>query len=714
MKEKIKVFLFIIGLLFVVPFAANAEELPGARSATNEAGDVFLGGNYIEIGISKGGSFGTSAAAPESFKSHATSATNYRLGLLSDGDGWDVGNVPTTGDFFLPGTPEERFILSYKIDGNTYDHNQADRVGKYWNSPIQTLEAKDESDISNGLLKAVITGITKENVKVEITYSFGVNDKYYLTDVKITNLGDKDITDVRFTRSFDPDQDADKYSQYNTYNKVICNPDSTQEGSNTNYAMVVARGSVTHDGYFFVSFDNRARASRGVSFSPNSAYLDGLWIEKTEGLPTSSTEDDLKMSSENINGYTLEDNAIALTFNIGTLKKDKNSTMQYYSSLDPNVLDSITDILKAVSAEIKTYTDNKIEIQTKEGYEYSIDGGETWQETGIFDNLEPGKEYTILSRIRATETNEASEPEETTVTTKNSSPKTPDIKAVSVTEDSITVQKVENYEYSIDGGKTWQNESTFIDLKPNTEYEIIARYAETSDTMYGTLTQTIKIKTDVKEQTILDNLSNVDVSIDLDNDLPIITINKGILYESVKNDEDIKQAVENNNDVNIEFVVQNLDIDDETFEMIEKNLNNEEKIAFNIDATIKLYVNNNYVKDIVNPSENITFKIDIPNEYIKENRKFYIIRTHTDESGRIEVERLEDADSNDSTITIVSNKFSSFTITYTDNIESIPNLSETTNPQTGDNIMFYFSMLGLSIIGLAGTGLYTKKKLFNK
>ena len=262
--------------------------------------------------------------------------------------------------------------------------------------------------------------------------------------------------------------------------------------------------------------------------------------------------------------------------------------------------------------------------------------------------------------------------------------------------------------------KTWQNESTFIDLKPNTEYEIIARYAETSDTMYGTLTQTIKIKTDVKEQTILDNLSNVDVSIDLDNDLPIITINKGILYESVKNDEDIKQAVENNNDVNIEFVVQNLDIDDETFEMIEKNLNNEEKIAFNIDATIKLYVNNNYVKDIVNPSENITFKIDIPNEYIKENRKFYIIRTHTDESGRIEVERLEDADSNDSTITIVSNKFSSFTITYTDNIESIPNLSETTNPQTGDNIMFYFSMLGLSIIGLAGTGLYTKKKLFNK
>ena len=33
------------------------------------------------------------------------------------------------------------------------------------------------------------------------------------------------------------------------------------------------------------------------------------------------------------------------------------------------------------------------------------------------------------------------------------------------------------------------------------------------------------------------------------------------------------------------------------------------------------------------------------------------------------------------------------------------------NPQTGDNIMFYISLLGLSIIGLVGAEIYTKKKL---
>ena len=54
-------------------------------------------------------------------------------------------------------------------------------------------------------------------------------------------------------------------------------------------------------------------------------------------------------------------------------------------------------------------------------------------------------------------------------------------------------------------------------------------------------------------------------------------------------------------------------------------------------------------------------------------------------------------------------------------VGSIPHLSKyiltgsiTENPQTIDNIMNYISILGLSMIGLIGTGLYTKKKLFNK
>lgn len=371
MKRKLSKILLAMVLSFAIPYTISADEMPGARSATNEYGDVFLGGNYIEIGISKGGSFGTSSSAPESFKSHATEATNYRLGFLTDADGWNVGEEQTTGDFFLPGSPEERLILSYKIGEEVYDNNQADRQEEYWDSPIQPLEVKDESDLEQGILKAVVTGITKENVKIEITYSFKVDDTYYSTSVTITNLGEEDITDVRFTRSFDPDQDHDIYGEFDTYNKVICNPDSDQEGSSTNYAMVVARGAITYDGYFFIAFDNRARASRGVDFSPTSAYEEGLWEEKTEGLPTYATEESLAISEEDTNGYILEDDAIALTFNLNTLKSNINTTLNYFSSLSPDVIKSALEIVTNEAGKVKV-----VEPEEPNSYGAEIDNSD--------------------------------------------------------------------------------------------------------------------------------------------------------------------------------------------------------------------------------------------------------------------------------------------------------------------------------------------------
>ena len=200
----------------------------------------------------------------------------------------------------MPGSPEERYTVSYKINGVLYDHNIAERVDGLWDNPIKMPETRDESDLDKGILKAVVSGITKENIKVDFTYSFEVDDKYYLTEVKITNLSDKEINNIRFLRSFDPDQDVAIYNTYETYNKVICNPNSENEGSDSNYAMVVARGEQSLDGFFFVSFDNRARVSRGVSFSPDSAYLDGLWVSDPS-IPTYSTEEMIELSKSNSN-----------------------------------------------------------------------------------------------------------------------------------------------------------------------------------------------------------------------------------------------------------------------------------------------------------------------------------------------------------------------------------------------------------------------------
>ena len=337
----------IVAILPVNILLANAEEpssvLPGARVETNDYGDVFLGGNYIEVGISKHGSFGTSTG-PKTGGWHKPS-NQSGIGLLSDEDGWNVGEPSATGDFFLPGTKEERWILAYKKDGRTYEHHIADRNDGAMGSWLEEPRVVDASDLANGKLKAIVTGITNQNVKIVITYSFDVNDLFYTTDVEIINVGTSAIENVRFVRSFDPDQDADMHGEFDTYNKVICNPVSDRPGGTDNYALVVARGGETLSGYFFLAFDNRARASWDDPLSPGSAYSSFLWDTASVTEKTFATDEAVAMDKSNLNGYTLEDGLIALTFNIGSLSANGSTTLQYMSSLDPDVQGSLQKVL---------------------------------------------------------------------------------------------------------------------------------------------------------------------------------------------------------------------------------------------------------------------------------------------------------------------------------------------------------------------------------
>lgn len=351
--------------------------MPGARSEYNSnTGDVFLGGNYIEVGISKHGSFGTSTC-PQTDQNWHPHASASGLGLTSDGDGWDVGEAPVTGDFFLPGSPEERWGLAYKLDDTAYQYLVADRNGVFTGSWSVQPTVQDASDIPNGQLKAVITGKTTHGVEITITYSFGVNDKFYTTKVDIVNKSGKELTDVRFMRSFDPDQDQQTQRTYNTYNKVICNPVIGKAGGSDNFSMVVARGAKTLAGFFFLAFDNRARASRGVDFAPSSLYLPGLWDSAPVTTLTYADEEGIALTSEmvsasNTNGYIGEDNAIALTFQIGTLANGVSDSLEYSSSLDPNVEEALSAILNAsVNYEKDTLTG------LEAGVTYSITAGES-------------------------------------------------------------------------------------------------------------------------------------------------------------------------------------------------------------------------------------------------------------------------------------------------------------------------------------------------
>ncbi|MBR1738819.1 MAG: hypothetical protein IJ737_00880 [Ruminococcus sp.] len=345
--------------------SASADEaLPGAHSCSNEEGDVFLGGNYMEVGISKAGSFGTEGFLPEDAEGwHNLDKYSGRVGLMVDGDGFDVGEESTTGDFFLPGTPEERHSLAYSID-DEFKYNYAAYLNHNdWIDPIQELTTVDTSDVENGQLSAVTTGITADNIKIEQTISFGVNDKYFKISVVVTNLNDFAVDNVRYVRSVDPDMDEDIYDTFHTYNKVICNPNSNIPYTPNQCALVVAKGPTTLKGFFYAAFDKNARASilYGLNTKPYGTdyYGNPIWYNNDE-LPTTPSDEAIELTREmlddgNLNGYLYRDSGVALTFNWDTIEAGGSRKAVVYESLDPDVITALANVSKDTEGLSKVY-----------------------------------------------------------------------------------------------------------------------------------------------------------------------------------------------------------------------------------------------------------------------------------------------------------------------------------------------------------------------
>jgi hypothetical protein len=64
--------------------------LPNAVRSSTSAGQVYLGGSYIELGINRNGYFGTSGANPAGFTGRRTGSG---IGLVGDADGFGIGKI---------------------------------------------------------------------------------------------------------------------------------------------------------------------------------------------------------------------------------------------------------------------------------------------------------------------------------------------------------------------------------------------------------------------------------------------------------------------------------------------------------------------------------------------------------------------------------------------------------------------------------------------
>lgn len=123
-------------------------------------------------------------------------------------------------------------------------------------------------------------------------------------------------------------------------------------------------------------------------------------------------------------------------------------------------------------------TSTSITIKAVANCEYKINDGE-WVNTAVFENLEPETSYTVYARYKYVAgkyyASEASEVTLSTLKASKGTAATPVLK--DKTNNSITVVAEEGAEYSIDKGATWNKTGIFTNLKANSRYEIIARYA---------------------------------------------------------------------------------------------------------------------------------------------------------------------------------------------------------------------------------------------
>ena len=328
-RKKIAYFLILTLLMtssMVVPYGvafATPSALPGARSVTVN-GDVYLGGNYVEIGIDNNGWFGASTAAPSGF--HPVSRTN--IGMVMDGDGFDVGEAVKSGDFFLPGGPVEGYGIGYK---ETSDGTAITRVNT--NPSLNSSFNKNMTlvDLSSGDTLSAVHTVDDGKVKLEQKVSFQKDDIFMKIEVKLTNISDQTLYDVRYFRKLDPDQDKDLSGTYSTLNKVVENPTSGTK------ALVYAKGPVTGTPFFYAAFDSDARASVTSSSNP---YGSAMYNVDGDALLTSEVS---------------RDTHIAMTFAKGNLNAGESVNLVLYQSLDPDLtssLDKIEDEVDVAKPEL--------------------------------------------------------------------------------------------------------------------------------------------------------------------------------------------------------------------------------------------------------------------------------------------------------------------------------------------------------------------------
>lgn len=290
------------------------------------AQDIFLKGQFTEIGIHPAFSFGSSTTnVATRANGYHTRANTGRLGFVCDHnkDGWGVGTATLLhrdsfmGDYFTPGSPVEGWGINW------------DNTSTYVNFPLgspsrfQIAQSSFSSSVDGSNKLATWRGIagnaTTKRLEIIQEVKLDTLSTYFTVSVFVKNIGTTQLDDVTYFRSVDPDNEQPITGSYSTNNRILLQPG---HNGNSDTAIVVARGSVYDVPIYLGAIDSRAKVSR-INFINYTA----AGILNNANAPESTS--------------TLADRSINIAFELGDLDTGECALFTFFYALSDQDINDI-------------------------------------------------------------------------------------------------------------------------------------------------------------------------------------------------------------------------------------------------------------------------------------------------------------------------------------------------------------------------------------
>lgn len=303
----------------------------GEVSAQLVGDNVFLKGNYIEVGIAKNQQFGSHGAAPTGY--HPRGWSSYpanSLGFVADPalDGWTAGYPNYIGCYFLPGYPQEGWDMSINgvwIRGYAGDWGYLPPGFIVTGGTMTTSGSNTDYYIEGPKKYGVWEGYFGDLAIKSVT-SFDTTKVFFTVQVNLKNEGSTTLSNLYYSRTLDPDNESVVPGGGNptTVNVIEYQPD-LDEGD---YRALVSATGLAFPSLSYLgigAFDCRAKVyiypgGLNPSVGPHNIGSDAFF--KTKDYTNTA------------------DCAIGINFELGDLEPGDSTTFTYSYILSSDDLDT--------------------------------------------------------------------------------------------------------------------------------------------------------------------------------------------------------------------------------------------------------------------------------------------------------------------------------------------------------------------------------------